>query len=153
MATIYFDLDGTVYDLYAQPMWLERITTLADPTIYDVEGATIYPTTDLAAVLDTLVAKGHKIGVISWLAKSASQDYNVTVRAIKRAWIAKHMPQATEVHVVKYGTPKHRVANDKSNAILVDDVADVRNAWTHGATIDASKNIMHALWTLASVRA
>jgi hypothetical protein len=145
--TIYFDLDGTLYDLYNVPSWLERITTLQDPTAY-AEGSPIVDPTTLATLLDTLVAKGYKVGVVSWLAGDASKEYDKAVRKMKRAWVKVHMPQATEVHLVKYGTPKHNIIKDKMNAILVDDNDDVRKAWTRGKTINAKENMVLDLWTL-----
>jgi hypothetical protein len=145
--TIYFDLDGTLYDLYNVPSWLERITTKQDPTAYAQGSCMVDPIT-LATLLDTLVAKGYKIGVVSWLAGDASKEYDKAVRRVKRAWVKAHMPQATEVHLVKYGTPKHNIIKDKRNAILVDDNADVRNAWTRGQIIAADNNMVYNLWSL-----
>lgn len=144
-ATIYFDLDGTLYDLYNEPRWLERITTLADSTAYANESATIVNMVRLHEVLFTLMDKGYEIGVVSWLANNSSPEYAKAVRATKREWITKFLPMATEVHIVKYGTPKHRIVSNKSNAILVDDVAAVREAWNLGETIDATEDIIAAL--------
>ena len=143
--TIYFDLDGTVYDLYNQPDWLERITTLADPTAYANEDATMV---DMVALQDTLLAlvdAGYSIGVVSWLAMDASAEYDKAVRAVKRDWVKKFLPMATEVHIVRYGTPKHRVINNRENAIIVDDNAEVRESWSRGLTIDATKDILEPL--------
>ena len=54
----------------------------------------------------------------------------------------------TEYHVVKYGTPKHKVRKIQ-DSILVDDNADVRAAWD-GATLNAAKNFVHVLDMLAA---
>ena len=146
--TIYFDLDGTVYDLYSQPDWLERITTLADPTAYANEDATMV---DMVALQDTLldlVEAGFEVGVVTWLAKDASAAYDKAVRAVKRDWIKKFLPMATEVHIVRYGTPKHRVIKNRENAIIVDDNAEVRESWTRGLTIDATQDILEPLQNL-----
>jgi len=142
MATIYFDLDGTVYPFYQQPAWLPRITTWADPTIYTIED-TLVDAVALYEVCLDLIAKGHTIGVISWLAGGASDEYKKATRRIKRDWIKKFLPMATEIHIVQFGTPKHRVA--KNAGILVDDNAEVRAAWTRGDTIDATGDIIAAL--------
>ena len=143
--TIYFDLDGTVYDLYGQPDWLERITTLADPTAYANEDATLVDMVALHETLHNLLAAGYEVGVVSWLAKNATEDYNKQVRRIKREWVKKFLPMATEVHIVKYGTPKHRVIKNRDNAIIVDDAAEVREAWNRGLTIDANGDIIKSL--------
>lgn len=117
--TIYFDLDGTVYPLYTQPLWLERITTLADPTAYAAE-ETIPDAAEFIDLLIDLVDAGYTIGVTSWCALGSSPEYDKAVRAEKRAWIKKFLPVATEIHIVRYGTPKHRTVSDPSG-ILVDD--------------------------------
>lgn len=143
--TIYFDLDGTLYDLYGIDGWLERITTLADATAYADEDALLVDMVELHEVLFALMAQGYGIGVVSWLADGASADYDKAVRATKRAWIKKFLPMASEIHIVRYGTPKHRIINDKTDAIIVDDNADVRAAWTHGEAIDATENLIAKL--------
>jgi len=142
---IYFDLDGTLYALYDQPLWLERITTLADPTAYAAEDATMVDMVALQEVLLDLMDEGYGVGVVSWLARNATEDYNKAVREVKREWIKKFLPMATEVHIVKYGTPKHQIINNKEGAIIVDDTAEVRDAWKHGATIDATGDIIARL--------
>jgi len=143
--TIYFDLDGTLYDLYGMDNWLERITTLADTTAYADEDALLVDMVALHEVLLTLVAQGYGIGVISWLALGSSQEYATAVRKTKREWIKKFLPMAHEIHIVRYGTPKHQIINDKHDAIIVDDNADVREAWTHGQAIDATENLIESL--------
>lgn len=143
--TIYFDLDGTLYDLYAQSEWLARITTLADPTAYAAEDATMVDMVALQEVLLDLMDKGYGVGVVSWLANNATADYNAAVREVKREWIKKFLPMATEIHIVKYGTPKHNIVNNKAAAILVDDNDEVREAWKHGTTINANGDIIARL--------
>lgn len=146
--TIYFDLDGTLYDLYNIPDWLERITTLADSSTYASEDALLVDMVELHNVLYALMDKGYNIGVVTWLANNASPKYDKAVRKVKREWIKKFLPMATEIHIVKYGTPKHRIVNAKNNAIIVDDNAEVRYTWTHGEAIDATKNLIERLKTL-----
>jgi hypothetical protein len=146
--TIYFDLDGTLYDLYGMENWLARITTLADATAYANEDALLVDMVALHEVLYALMAQGYSIGVISWLADGASKEYDKAVRATKRAWLKKFLPMATEIHIVRYGTPKHRIINDKADAIIVDDNAEVRAAWTHGEAIDATENLIAKLRNL-----
>jgi hypothetical protein len=156
--TIYFDLDGTLYNLYGIPNWLERITIDLDPTAYADESdeALLVDMAELHEALYALMNKGYEIGVISWLAGGATLPdgsmgeadaaYSKAVRSVKREWVSKFLPMATEVHVVKYGTPKHRVARNKG--IIVDDHAGVREAWTRGAAIDATDNLIESLWRL-----
>jgi len=147
--TIYFDLDGTLYDLYGQPAWLDRLHA-SDPSAYAAD-ALMVDADAFHATLDNLVAAGYAIGVITWLARGASQEYKTATRRVKKAWIHKHLPHATEIHMVAYGTPKHRIAKNRP-AILVDDNAEVREAWTLGATIDATQDLVAALQSLATAQ-
>lgn len=138
---IYFDLDGTLADLYGVENWLDKLHA-EDVTPY-AEAAPLVDMAKLNAMCEALIASGIIIGVISWTAKDGSKEYNTAVRKVKRAWINHYLPCVTEFHVVKYGTPKHYVRKIK-DSILVDDNAEVRAAWT-GETIDATKNILKAL--------
>lgn len=144
--TIYFDLDGTLYDLYGQPNWLERLHA-SDPSAYAADAPLVDPEA-LADILHNLAAAGYTIGIITWLARGASHDYKVATRRIKKAWIQKYLPNVSEIHMVAYGTPKHRVAKNRP-AIIVDDSPEVLTAWTLGDTIDARNDILPALRNLA----
>ena len=133
--TIYFDMDGTIADLYGYEGWLEMLRA-EDTTPYE-DCNVITDVTKLRQVFAELVAAGFTLGVISWGAMGGSREYCKRTRKAKIAWCEKYFPNTfTEYHVVKYGTPKHYVGKVK-NAILVDDNSDVRQAW-RGHTIDAS---------------
>ena len=141
--TIYFDLDGTLYDLYGQTDWLPRLLA-HDPSPY-AEGNALVDLVALHETLCDLIAEGYTVGVVSWCAKGSTPEYDRKVRATKRAWIRENLPTASEVHIVRYGTPKHRIVNNKTNAILVDDERENLTKWNRGATIDASTDILAAL--------
>ena len=95
-------------------------------------------------VLDDYINAGVTIGIISWGAMGGSREYCKRTRKAKIAWCEKYFPNVfTEYHVVKYGTPKHHVRKIK-DSILVDDNAEVRQAW-RGETIDATKDIIELL--------
>jgi len=135
MNAIYFDMDGTVYDLYGVENWEARLNA-EDATPY-CEGCPLVDMDELNDTLAQFVALGFTIGVITWTAMHGSKDYNKAVRKVKRTWVRENMPCVSEFHCVKYGTPKHRVAKCKKSA-LVDDNAEVRHAWKNGITVDAS---------------
>jgi len=126
--TVYFDMDGTIANLYQIPQWLERIQAF-DETPY-LLATTMANMQQLSRYLNKLQKNGIKLGIISWLAKNGTPDYNSRVRKAKRKWLQKHLSSVTwdEMHLVKYGTPKHLVAKDK-NGILFDDNAEVRQKW------------------------
>lgn len=134
LEAIYFDLDGTVAGLYDYPNWLDLLHN-EDTTPYEQAA----PLTDMRALntlLENFIALGVTIGVISWSAMGGSKEYNRATRKAKREWVTKYLPCVSEFHVVKYGTPKHKVRK-LNHSILVDDNAEVRANWK-GATIDAS---------------
>ena len=135
MQAIYFDLDGTLADLYGVAAWCERLNA-EDVTPYEEAQPLVSPG-QMRRVLLPLASAGVTLGVISWGAMNASNAYNRATRKAKLEWCKRYLPGCfTEFHVVKYGTPKHHVRRI-ADSILVDDSAEVRNAWD-GRTIDAS---------------
>ena len=151
MKAIYFDMDGTIADLYGIVDWLPKLQN-SDVTPYQDAA----PLVDMRALIDIcekFAALGFVIGVISWTAKDGSKEYNKAVRAAKKAWLDANFPCVDELHVVKYGTPKHRTGKIK-DAILVDDNEGVRLAWEKytgaNTTIDASnpRNLLKNLQNL-----
>ena len=123
---IYFDMDGTIADLYGYPNWLECLNN-CDVTPY-VNAKPLTNMDKLNALMEQFKAIGFVIGVITWTAKDGTKEYNKETRTAKLNWIKQNFPCITEFHAVKYGTPKHVTANIKGG-ILVDDNADVRGAW------------------------
>lgn len=125
--TIYFDMDGTIADLYAVPNWLNKLEA-ENPEPYEAAK----PLCDLAqlgALCCELQAEGWKIGIISWLSKTSSKNYDKLVRQAKKNWLKEFLPiKFNEIHIVKYGTPKHSVAKDK-NGILFDDEIQNCEKW------------------------
>lgn len=131
---IYFDMDGTIADLYGVENWEFKLKThnvepyeKAEP-LYDME--------TLNRVLTDLKAIGVTLGVISWLAIGSNKTYDKETRKAKKEWIKKHLPVIDEIHLVKYGTPKHYCPKVKTEAILIDDNAEVRGKWSRGKTIN-----------------
>lgn len=142
---IYFDLDGTLCDLYGYEGWLEMLRN-ENTEPYEKCGVLV-DADELLEVLTKFAAIGVTIGVISWSAMNGSKEYNKRTRKAKKDWCKEVFGNIfTEFHVVKYGTPKHKVANIK-DSILVDDNADVRAAW-NGTTVDANKDIIAVLQEL-----
>lgn len=147
MKAIYFDMDGTIYDLYNVDNWLSLLES-EDETAYSC-GKSLYDMVALNALLEKFVSMGVTIGVITWGAMNGSKEFGKRTRAIKKQWIKKNLPCVSEFHCVKYGTPKQSVCKIKES-ILVDDNAKVRAAW-NGGTIDANKNIMKELKKLLAI--
>lgn len=149
MQAVYFDLDGTLAALYDVPQWLEKLRS-EDATPY-AQAKPLVNMVELATLIVQLRRKGFTVGVISWGAMGGSTEYTRQVKKIKRLWCDNFGLSFDEFHVVKYGTPKHRVAKIK-NAVLVDDNKDVRASWSLGQTIDANdaKQMLESLKKLAA---
>ena len=147
MQVIYFDMDGTIADLYGFEGWLEMLRA-EDTTPYE-NCKVIFDAEELRQIFNALLTAGFILGIISWGAMGGSSEYCKRTRQAKKTWCDEHFPGIfSEFHVVKYGTPKHYVRNVK-DSILVDDNLEVRNAWK-GETIDASdtQEMIAALWKL-----
>ena len=141
---IVFDMDGTIADLYGVENWLDMLQN-ENPLPYEI-ASPMYNMKNLAYILNALKEQGWVITVTSWLAMNSSQEYKRLVRQAKREWLEKwHFPY-DEIHLVQYGTPKHRVTK-ADRQILVDDNENVRNEW-NGETINAQENIFPALIAL-----
>ena len=128
---IYFDMDGTIADLYGVDGWLADLEA-HNPRPY-AEAKVMHNMSALARVIHKAQRKGVKVGIISWLSKTATEDYNKAVDKAKRKWLKKHLKSVRfdEIHIVPYGTPKSTVA--QYGGILFDDEERNRLEWGEGA--------------------
>ena len=127
--TIFFDMDGTIADLYGVENWLDYLIA-SDALPYEIAKPLIRLNA-LARILNRLQKQGYKVGVISWLAKNSNTTYDEKVTKAKKEWLKKHLASVNfdEIHIVKYGTPKQTFAKTE-NDILFDDEEKNRNDWT-----------------------
>ena len=145
---IYWDMDGTIADLYGQKDWLYKLRhEIVEP--YE-KAEPMYDMKKLNAILEMLKAFGYSIGVITWGSMDASDEYNKAVRKAKKTWIADNLPTCNEFHFQKYGVPKHKATyqNIKINRdILIDDNAEVRKMWIAkgGVAINPTENLFTEL--------
>ena len=137
--TIFFDMDGTIADLYGVENWLDYLIA-SDALPYEIAKPLIRLNA-LARILNRLQKQGYKVGVISWLAKNSNTDYDEKVTRAKKEWLKKHLASVNfdEIHIVKYGTPKQNFAKTE-NDILFDDEEKNRNDWT-GKAFDVNEII------------
>ena len=114
---IWFDMDGTIADLYGVEGWLDMLLN-ENTKPYEI-AKPLVNMRELAKVLNKLIEKGWEIGVISWLAKNGTNDYNKKVANAKIKWLAKHLKSVkfAKIDIVEYGTPKQI----NRNGILFDD--------------------------------
>ena len=119
-ATIYFDMDGTITNLYGFNDWLTYLQN-EQTTPYE-EAGLLVDGEQLRNFLAAGKAAGVLFGVISWGAKNASKDYQKAIRRAKIEWLEKNdlLKYFSELHVIKYSTPKNRAAKNRTG-VLIDD--------------------------------
>jgi len=122
---IWFDMDGTIADLYGVEGWLEMLRAENERPYR--EARPLLNLQALARVLNRLIRKGYEINIISWTAKFGTPEYNARTAEAKREWLAEHLASVkfTHIDIVEYGTPKQ----NGRNGILFDDEAPNREAW------------------------
>ena len=123
---IWFDMDGTIADLYGVTDWLPMLRAY-DPTPYAVAKPLI-SLSRLARTLNHLQTMGHEIGVISWLSRESNAEYDRMVTDAKRFWLHHHMPSVhwNNIHIVAYGRNKWEIAQE---GIIFDDDLRVHATW------------------------
>lgn len=123
---IWFDMDGTIANLYGVTDWLPMLQA-SDPTPY-VIARPLVNLSRLARYLNRLQKMGHEIGVISWLSKNSTPEYDAMVSGAKMFWLGRHLPSVkwNEIKIVSYGTNKWQECGE---GILFDDEAPNRNSW------------------------
>lgn len=144
--TIYFDMDGTIANLYGVDGWLDYLIK-GDTTPYDVAEPMINFSV-LARLIHKMQKIGFKFGIVSWLSKNGSDEYNKAVTESKKNWLKKHLPSVVwdEIKIVPYGTSKKKVVSDL-NSFLFDDEERNRIEW--GENSFDVQNILATLRTLA----
>ena len=127
---IWFDMDGTIADLYSVENWLPMLQ-VGDPAPY-IKASVMWNMSFLARLLNQVQRAGHEIGIISWTAKNGTDLYNGQVALAKMTWLHRHLKSVTwdEIKIVPYGTSKIATCG---NGILFDDEIHNRNEWGEGA--------------------
>lgn len=127
---IWFDMDGTIADLYGVADWLPALIA-EDTRPYEIAKG-IGNLSLIARLLNKVQANGHEIGIISWTSKAGTPAYNERVAEAKKAWLGRHLRSVAwdQIKVVAYGTDK-RVAT--GGGILFDDEIGNRTGWGEGA--------------------
>ena len=129
-------MDGTICNLYEVENWLPKLVN-SDPTPYE-EAKPMVNMKDLSGLLKDLQHMGIRIGIVSWLAKNSTKEYDKAVRTAKKNWLKENIDITfDEIHIVKYGTRKDYIVRDK-NGILFDDELNNRNKW-RGLAIDPTE--------------
>lgn len=136
--TLWYDMDGTIANLYAVENWLAY---LQNEDIFPyTQAGTMLNFSLFARLLNKLQAAGWKIGIISWTSKNGSESYNLAVEMAKRLWLKRHLPSVEwdEIRIVRYGTNKYIACG---GGILFDDEERNRKEWKNGFSYEPSKII------------
>lgn len=143
--TIFFDMDGTIADLYGVENWLDYLLN-GDAFPYENAKA-LLNLQALARVLNRLHRNGFRIEIISWLAKNSNENYDEAVTLAKMRWLSVHLASVSfdEINIVSYGICKDTFRHTE-NDILFDDEIGNREAWG-GVAYDV-ENIIEILKAL-----
>ena len=125
---IYFDMDGTIADLYGVDNWLENLIT--EQTKPYRMAKSLVDMRKLGSLLNHLQNIGYHIGIVSWLSKSGTEQYNNRVTKAKLAWLEKHISSVhwNEIAIVEYGFTKSKAVK-YPQGILFDDEINNRIEW------------------------
>jgi hypothetical protein len=128
MRTVWFDMDGTIADLYGVENWLPKLRA-SDPSPY-AEAKPMLNFSLLARYLNQLQKKGYKIGIVSWASKGGSKSYNKEVASTKLAWLKAHLRSVrwNRIVITVYGVEKSKYMQNTDD-ILFDDNEEIRNSW------------------------
>lgn len=158
MNSIWFDMDGTIAELYKVKDWLPALRS-NDWSVYD----RCLPRAHferINAAIEALVENGWQVGVITWASKGidwGKADLNV-ITETKFEWLCRFFPALADgkFACIPYGYDKAQFMHEMHNnynpyeiSYLVDDNKEVRAAWRkHGEnfkTIDASRSFHRAI--------
>ena len=125
---IYFDMDGTLADLYGCENWLADLINGYNRPYRNAKA--LVNMRKLGKLLNELQENGYTIGIISWLSKSGTPEYNEKVTRAKMNWLARHISAVNfdEIKIVPYGTPKEKTVENPLG-ILFDDEKPNRDNW------------------------
>lgn len=144
---IYFDMDGTFYNLYGYDGWLECI--LSEKTECYTQSTLLVDYNNFINILNELKNKGYVLGIITWLSKNATKNYQNKVRSAKYRYINKYFNGIfDEVHIIQYGKNKAEYCTNE-NCVLFDDEENNRIEWNKKNGISYNvNNLCDILMTL-----
>lgn len=142
---IWFDMDGTIADLYSVEGWLDDLRNF-NPRPYQL-AKPMYDMKKLVNVCSALKDSGYHIGIISWLSKVPEASFDKAVTDAKIQWLAENGLGGIcdEILVTAHGLRKADTCRKFGKGILIDDEEKNRHDWDLGDTINAKENILAAL--------
>lgn len=149
---LWFDMDGTIYDLYKIPGWLDALRA-NEMDIFSIDDMARKSLPRIREAVRALMRNGWTVGVITWAPMHIEMDTETFNECYeqKRAWIERNFPELLDnFRCVEYGDPKANwVDDDESINILVDDNKMVRADWRKNGdnfiTINAARGYIKEL--------
>ena len=125
---VWLDMDGTIADLYGDKEWKTKLEK-SNPEPYE-KARPLVSMWKLSRMIKRLQKKGYKVGVLSWLSKNSTVQYENKVRKAKIKWLRKHLPRIMwdDIKIVPYGVAKQNFKQSSCD-ILFDDEERNRNNW------------------------
>ena len=122
---IYFDMDGTIADLYSVENWLPMLQA-HNPAPYE-QAKVMVNMSYLARLLNSLQKQGYKIGVVSWRSKCSTPLYDIETTWAKLQWLGKHLPSVTfdEIVIADYGQPKSTLVRYPQGILFDDEINNI----------------------------
>lgn len=141
---IYFDMDGTIANLYNVENWLEKLRSF-DSSPY-MEATPLLNLSSFARLVKKMQKNGIQIGIISWLSKNSNKEYDEAVTEAKKKWLKKHLPSVIfdEIFILSYGTPKSNCINSENFEanFLFDDEEKNRKDWEENGGIAFDESLI-----------
>lgn len=125
---VFFDMDGTVADLYGRDGWLLELRSKVSPF---KELAPLVDMEALDSYMKALKPRNFHFSVITWTPMEAPYNFHKQCEADKREWVNEHMPSNVQFDALRYGVAKQdsRIVNKNEVNILIDDNPEVIEAW------------------------
>lgn len=125
---IWFDCDGTLYNLYSIPNWLDKLRNEEEGVFTGDLFMGNY--TEFLKEVSRLFAAGYDFGIITWLPMGASPEYEEICRQEKIKWIKEYLPFVHDINITSYGIPKQNAIKKRAKQmILIDDNLEVCKMW------------------------
>lgn len=147
MKAIYFDMDGTIADFYGVENWLNSLEK-SQTKPYRI-ARPLVNMRKLGKEIHRLQNLGYTVGIISWLSKKGSREYNEKVTEAKKKWLVRHLGSVhfDEIHIIEYGTPKSLFGE----GILFDDEFQNRKEWFRASERNLAFNVNNIIQILEAI--
>lgn len=125
---VFFDMDGTVADLYGRDGWLLELRSKVSPF---KELAPLVDMEALDSYMKALKPRNFHFEIITWTPMEATHKFHTECANDKDLWATKYMNQIEDVTCLPYGTPKQDAENVNQSEvnILIDDNPEVIESW------------------------